>query len=89
MLEVGVSGHQNRESLTFGGVEQSAILELGPSALVGGNNLVLREYRPQRNGSALIEEDAHLCWSQGATRRMLQHGTSLFDGDTRKPLDEL
>lgn len=53
------------------------------------HDLVLRQYFPQRNRRTLVEEYSHSGWSQGAARRVLQHGANLIEGDAWKPLHEL
>lgn len=77
------------EPLILSGVEQRTVYSLRPSALVCCHDFMLREYAPQRNRSALVEEYPHLCRGEGATRRMLQDGTCLLDRDLGKPFDEL
>ena len=89
ILEVRVGGHKDSEAFLLSGVEQLAVLELGPATFVGSYDLMPCQHPPQRNGSALVKEHAHLGRGQGATRRMLQYGANLLDGDTRKPFDEL
>jgi hypothetical protein len=50
---------------------------------------VLRKRFPEWGRDALVEEYAHSGPSQRAARRMLKDGAHLFEGDSRKPLDEL
>lgn len=61
----------------------------GPAHFASGGNLVARQGVPQRNRSALIEQDAHSGRSQRAAGSVLQDGPNLFERDTVKPLDEL
>lgn len=44
---------------------------------------------PQRDGGALVEQNAHLGGSQGALLRVLQDSADLFQSHARKPLDKL
>ncbi len=89
VLEVAVSSDKNGEAFLLGGVEQLAIAQLGPSKFMGRRDLVLRQDSPQRDWSSLVEQYAHSGRSQGATRRVLQHGANLLDGDAWKPVNEL
>jgi hypothetical protein len=43
----------------------------------------------QRFGRALIEEYAHLCWSKGTSRSMIEYGPHLIKRNARKPFDKL
>ena len=56
---------------------------------MGGDYLMLRQEPPQRDRSTLVEQYAHSGNSQGAPRRVLQHGANLLDCDAGKPLNEL
>jgi hypothetical protein len=44
---------------------------------------------PQRDGRSLIEQDTHSGRGECAAGSMLQYGTHLRQGHTRKPLHEL
>ena len=68
ILEIRVGSHEDTESLFLGGVEQLAVLERGPAALVNRDHLVLPQEPPQRDRSPLAEQYAHLGRSQGAAR---------------------
>ena len=37
----------------------------------------------------MIEQNAHLCWSQRASCSVLQHGANLFESNARKPFHKL
>ena len=37
----------------------------------------------------MIEQDTHLCGSEGAACDVIEHGTNLVKRDARKPFDEL
>ena len=45
-------------------------------------HLVIRQQMPQRRRRALVEQDAHLRRSQGASGCVLQHSACLFKRDT-------
>ena len=56
---------------------------------MGGDYFMLRQEPPQRDWSTLVEQYAHSGNSQGAPRRVLQHGANLLECDAGKPLNEL
>jgi hypothetical protein len=56
---------------------------------MGGDYLMLRQEPPQWDRSTLVKQYAHSGNSQGAPRRVLQHGANLLDSDAGKPLNEL
>lgn len=87
--KVRVGRNQKRESFALGRVEQLAVSQRRPAALVGGGDLVLLQGVAQRDRSSLIEEYAHLGWSQRAPCSVFQDGTNLLEGDAGEPLDEL
>ena len=69
--------------------EESAILQLHPTPLVGRRDLVVRQEVPQRHRRALIEKDAHLRGCERAARGVLEHRTNLLDRHAGEPLGEL
>ena len=50
---------------------------------------MMRQMMPQRRRCSLIEEDAHLRWSEGAARRVFKHGAHLLERDAGEPFDKL
>ena len=50
---------------------------------------MLRQRCAQQNRDALVEQYTHLCRSESAPRRMLEHGANLFERDAGEPLYEL
>ena len=50
---------------------------------------MVRQMKPQRRRSALIEEDAHLRRREGAARCVFKHGANLLEGDPGEPFDEM
>jgi hypothetical protein len=58
--QVGVGCDQRLEPFFLGGVQQLAICQLRPTALVGGDDFMLRQHATQWFGRALIEQYAHL-----------------------------
>ena len=89
VFEVRVGCHEDSETFFFGSVQQLAVLQGGPATLMGGDYLMLRQEPPQWDRSTLVKQYAHSSNSQGAPRRVLQHGANLLDSDAGKPLNEL
>lgn len=88
VLQVGVGCNQRVEPFLFGGVQQLAIRQLRPAALVGRDDLMLRQRATQRFGRALVEQYAHLGRGKRAAGGVIQHGTNLLKTDARKPIHE-
>ena len=89
MLQVHVGRNKNRKPFLLGRVEQLAVLQSGPALFVSSRDVVLRQELPQRDRSTLVKQYAHLGRGQSATCRVFQHRADLFQGDARKPLNEL
>lgn len=89
ILQIQIGRDQHAETICLGSVEQLAILEPCPAALVGRGHVVFWQKLPQRRRRSLIEEDAHSSRGQGAERSVFEHGARLFESDSREPLDEL
>ncbi len=84
-----VGGDQERKSFALGRIEQLAVAQLRPAALVGGGDFVLRQRLAQERGSTLVKQYAHSGGSQRAPCGVFQDGADLFDGHAGKPLHEL
>ena len=89
ILEVLVSANENIEPNLLHCGDERAILELRPSAFVGGFDIVPGQELPKRARCALIEKDLHLRRRQGTLRCMLQHSANLLRRDALEPLDEV
>lgn len=87
--EIRISRDQQGEAFSFSRIEQTAILELCPTTLVRGDNLMLRQESTQRYRGTLIEQNTHLRRCKRTPRRVLQHCADLFNGDTWEPFDKL
>ena len=87
--EVGVGCNQDLEGVPLRRIQQIAILQFRPAALVGGGNFVMRQGVRQGRGSALIKKYAHLCGSKRASRGVIKHGPYLFKRNAGKPFNEL
>ena len=87
--EARVGRNQECKAFALSRVQQLAVLQRRPAALIGSGDFVLRQPIPQWNGSTLVEQDAHLRGSQGAPCGVLEDRSYLCEGDARKPLDEL
>lgn len=77
------------EPVTFGSVKKRAVLQLRPTALKRGFDLMLRQCMAQRNWSTLVEEHPHLRRRKRAAGGVLENLTSLRHRDARKPLDKI
>ena len=89
MLQVGVRCDQHTEAFLLGDIEQLAVLQLRPAALVGSDDFIFRKGAPQRFGLSLIEQDAHLCSGKRAAGSMIEYRANLFQADAREPVYEL
>jgi hypothetical protein len=89
MLQVPIGRQEHFESSLFGSVEELAVLQRRPAAFVSSRDLVIRQSLAQRRRSPLIKQDTHSGRRQRASRRVLQDGTDLIDGDPREPLHKL
>ena len=89
VFEIRVSGDEHGEVLLLGRVQQLAVLQLRPAALIRGGNFVMRQCVTQGFGRALIEENTHLCGSKRTSSGVIEDGASLFQRDTREPFDKL
>ena len=58
--QVSVGSNEQFETVGLGGIEQEAIGQLRPAALICGDDLMPGQVAPQRNWSTLIEKNAHL-----------------------------
>lgn len=88
ILEPQIRGEENFESTLFGRVEQVAVLQRIPTFLERGGNLVRGKQLSQRDRRALIEENSHSGGGQGASSRVLQDCSDLFERDPGKPFHE-
>ena len=59
ILQVQIGRHEHLEARLLGGIEQLAVLFRGPSALVGGDDIVMPQPLAQGNRRALVEQQAH------------------------------
>lgn len=89
MLEAGISRDEYLVARAFCGIEELAIRQLGPAALVGRCDLMRREWSSQGVRRALIEEHAHSNGDRGASGGMIEDGPDLLAGHAGKPLGEL
>lgn len=89
IFEVQVGCHEDSETFRLGSVQQLSVFQEGPTTLMSGYNFMLRQEGPEWNRSTLVKQYAHSCNSQGAARRVFQHGADLLDSDAGKPLNEL
>ena len=87
VAEVLIGGHKDLVTGQFGLSQKLTVLQSAPSELEDGCNDVVGQTCSKRNRRALIEQDAHLCDLQGASR-LFEYGASLFQSYARKPLNK-
>jgi hypothetical protein len=89
ILQVHVRRHQHGKPGHFGHLQQFAIFEIGPTALVRGGDIMLRQELAKRRGRSLIKQDLHLRQRKRAPRGVLQDCAHLLESHTGEQLNEL
>jgi hypothetical protein len=88
ITQILIGCHQRVETRGLGLTQQLTVLELTPPQFVGGSNVMFSKVCAQRDGRALVKEDAHLRNLQGLGGAFQNH-TGLLGRDAWKPPHEI
>jgi len=89
ILELRVSGDEYLEAFLLRRIQQLAVLQPRPVALVRGRYFVMRQRLTQRDRGSLVEKYAHLSGGQCAPCGVLQNRANLLQRHAREPLHKL